>query len=78
MVVLWTLPRLVPATGTLVVVAAGHAATALPPARLTLHESGGSWVTVGVVSGDVPAAPDQRQVLAVPASVWIAQRNESS
>ncbi len=66
MVVLWTLPRLVPATGTLVVVAAGRSATVLPPSRLTLHESGGSWVTAGIVSGDVPAAPDLRRILAVP------------
>ncbi len=65
MVVLWTLPRLVPATGTLVVVAAGRSATALPPSRLTLHEVAGSWVTAGIVSGDVPAAPDQRRILAV-------------
>jgi len=64
--VLWMAPRFVPATGTLVVVAAGRSATVLPLSRLTLHEVGGSWVTAGTVSGDVPAAPDQGKILAVP------------
>jgi len=31
-----------------------------------LHESGGSWVTVGKLTGNVPAAPAQGQLLALP------------
>jgi cytochrome oxidase Cu insertion factor (SCO1/SenC/PrrC family) len=64
-VVLWTLPKLVPPTGTLIVVAAGRSATTLPQTTLSVHETGGSWATAGNVSGDVPAAPDQRQLLVV-------------
>ncbi len=30
-----------------------------------LHESGGAWVTVGKLSGSVPAAPAQSQLLAL-------------
>lgn len=61
--VLWYSPRLVPPTGTLIVVGAGRSATQLPPTVLSLHRSGGSWVEAGSVSGGVPAAPDQRQLL---------------
>ncbi|TMD35504.1 MAG: redoxin domain-containing protein [Chloroflexi bacterium] len=64
-VVLWMAPRLQPPTGTLVVVAAGRTATSLSPSTLMLHESGGAWVTAGTLSGSVPAAPDQRQLLAI-------------
>lgn len=63
--VLWTLPRLVPPTGTLVVVAAGRSATSLPPRPFSVHGAKGSWVTAGTLSGEVPAAPDQRQLLTV-------------
>ena len=45
------------------VLGAGHTATAVHTAALSLHESGGSWVGVGSVSGSVPAAPEQRQLL---------------
>jgi cytochrome oxidase Cu insertion factor (SCO1/SenC/PrrC family) len=58
-------PRLQPPTGTLVVVAAAKSATSLPSSTLMIHESGGSWVTAGTLSGNVPAAPDQRQLLAL-------------
>jgi cytochrome c biogenesis protein CcmG/thiol:disulfide interchange protein DsbE len=62
-VVLWAVPRLQPGgTGTLVVIAAGRTATTLPDASLSLGQ-GGSWSAVGSVSGSVPAAPDQRQLL---------------
>jgi cytochrome oxidase Cu insertion factor (SCO1/SenC/PrrC family) len=64
-VVLWVAPRFQPATGTLVVVAAGRSATSLPSASLMLRPHGASWVQAGNVSGTVPAAPDERQVLAV-------------
>jgi len=62
--VLWVAPRVQPATGTLVVVAAGRSATTLPASTLMLRQPDGSWVTVGSVSGQVPAAPDQAQLIA--------------
>jgi cytochrome oxidase Cu insertion factor (SCO1/SenC/PrrC family) len=65
---LWTAPRLQPPTGTLVVVAAGPSETSLPTSTLVLRQ-GGSWVTAGSISGSVPAAPDQRQLLAAPMPV---------
>ena len=61
---LWVAPRVQPATGTLVVVAAGRSATTLPASTLMLRQPDGSWVTVGSVSGQVPAAPDQAQLIA--------------
>jgi len=64
-VILWAVPRLQPATGTLLVIGAGRSATSLPSTSLSLRQSG-SWSAVGNVSGDVPAAPDQRQLLGVP------------
>lgn len=63
--VLWYAPRLAATSGTLIVVGAGRSATALRSTALSLHESGGSWVDVGTVSGGVPAAPEQRQLLEV-------------
>ena len=62
---LWYAPRLVPSTGTLVVIGAGRSATQLSSAGLSLHQSAGSWIDAGTVSGGVPAAPDQRQLLVV-------------
>lgn len=64
MTALWLAPKLQPATGTLVVIAAGRTATTLPESSLMLGQ-GGSWSAVGSVSGDVPAAPAQRQLLEV-------------
>ena len=63
MVVLWNVPRLVPPTGTLIVVAAGRNATTLPKTSLTIHRPGGSWSQVASIGGDVPAAPEQGQLL---------------
>lgn len=74
--VLWSLPRLVPQTGTLVVVAAAHSPTSLAPATLSLHDPGSGWETAGSVGGTVPAAPDERQLLetAMPVAVYDAVR----
>jgi cytochrome oxidase Cu insertion factor (SCO1/SenC/PrrC family) len=65
-----------PATGTLVVITAGRSATALPTSTLMLRRGGESWTAVGTVSGDVPAAPAQRQLLevALPAGTYDAVR----
>jgi len=65
-VVLWAVPRLQPATGTLVVVAAGRTASSLADAPLMLQRSDGSWVTVANLAGSVPPAPDQHQLIVVP------------
>lgn len=65
MVVLWSLPNLRPPTGTLVVVTAGHTAGSLPSTPLSLRQKGDGWVALGNVSGAVPSAPDERQLLAV-------------
>ena len=67
--VLWYAPRLVPATGTLVVVAAGRSATTLPVTTLTIHRAGGAWATVAPIRGDAPAAPEQVQLLETPLQV---------
>jgi cytochrome oxidase Cu insertion factor (SCO1/SenC/PrrC family) len=61
-VVLWAVPRLAQPSGTLVVVGAGRSATSLPSTTLSLRQ-GGSWSAAGSVGGNVPAAPDQHQLL---------------
>ncbi|HEV8596757.1 MAG TPA: SCO family protein, partial [Candidatus Dormibacteraeota bacterium] len=64
MALLWTVPRIQPPTGTLVVVASARTATTLASTTLMLRQSDGSWVSIGSVSGKVPAAPDQAQLAA--------------
>jgi cytochrome oxidase Cu insertion factor (SCO1/SenC/PrrC family) len=61
--VLWFAPRLTPPTGSLVVVAAGRSATTLTVTTVTIHRTGGTWTAVGPIKGDVPAAPEQSQML---------------
>jgi cytochrome oxidase Cu insertion factor (SCO1/SenC/PrrC family) len=63
--VLFTLPRLQPATGTLLVIGAGRSPGSLPQSQVQLHGTAG-WTALGSVSGTVPAAPDQRQLLVLP------------
>ncbi len=58
------LPRLQPATGTVLIVASGKAAGTVPSTSVRLHGSAG-WATLGTVSGAYPAAPGQREMLAV-------------
>jgi cytochrome oxidase Cu insertion factor (SCO1/SenC/PrrC family) len=62
------LPRLQPATGTLLVIGAGRSAGSIPPTSIQLHGSAG-WTALGEVSGVVPAAPSQRELLALPVAV---------
>lgn len=57
-----------PATGTLLVIGAGRAAGSLPATTIELHGSAG-WTALGQLSGDVPAAPAQRELLALPVAV---------
>lgn len=74
--VLWTVPRLQPASGTLIVVAAGHEATAISSVPMAIRQSSGSWEAIGDVSGGVPAAPDTRQlaVASLPVGAYVAIR----
>jgi len=62
------LPRLQPSTGTLLVIGAGRSAGSIPPTTIELHGSAG-WTALGQVSGAVPAAPAQRELLALPVAV---------
>jgi cytochrome oxidase Cu insertion factor (SCO1/SenC/PrrC family) len=62
---IWAVPRIQPATGTLVVVGAGRAAGSLPATTLMLRAGDGQWTAVGSVSGSVPAAPQERELLTV-------------
>jgi cytochrome oxidase Cu insertion factor (SCO1/SenC/PrrC family) len=62
-VALWATPRIQPTTGTLIVIASGRSATTLQSSTLMVRQGDGSWVTVGSVSGAVPAAPDQAQLI---------------
>jgi cytochrome oxidase Cu insertion factor (SCO1/SenC/PrrC family) len=66
--ILLALPRFQPSTGTLVVVGAARAAESLSPTVVSLHGSAG-WTSIGSVSGSVPAAPEQRELLALPIAV---------
>jgi cytochrome oxidase Cu insertion factor (SCO1/SenC/PrrC family) len=68
MVLVVALPRVQPATGTLLVLGAGRAADSLPATTIELHGSAG-WTALGQVSGAVPAAPAQRELLALPVAV---------
>jgi len=63
-------------TGTIVVIGAGRTAGSLPASTLMLRLGGESWTTLGTVSGDVPAAPNQRQLLtlAIPVGSYDAVR----
>jgi cytochrome oxidase Cu insertion factor (SCO1/SenC/PrrC family) len=58
------LPRFSTVNGTLLVVAAGPKAGSLPSTQVRLH-GGGGWSPLGSVSGEVPAAPNERELLAV-------------
>lgn len=60
---LWLLPRLQPSTGTLLIAGAGRSATSLTPTSVLLERTDGTWVAIGEVSGAVPAAPSQRELL---------------
>lgn len=61
---LLALPRLQPPTGTVLVLGSARTAESLAPATVSLHGSAG-WSAIGSVSGSIPAAPEQRELLAV-------------
>jgi cytochrome oxidase Cu insertion factor (SCO1/SenC/PrrC family) len=56
-------PRLKSPTGTLLVVVSGRSAVSLPHSALMIHGNG-QWVSLGDVSGAVPAAPAEHELLA--------------
>jgi len=58
------LPRFKTVNGTLLVVVAGRTAGNLPVTQVRLH-GGAGWSSLGPASGDVPAAPGERELLAV-------------
>jgi len=59
------LPRLQPPTGTLLVLGSSRSTSSIAATTVSLHGSAG-WSALGSVSGNVPAAPEQRELLAVP------------
>lgn len=61
-------PRLKAPTGTLLVVVSGRSAASLPHSALMIDGSGG-WVALGNVSGAVPAAPAEHELLAASVAV---------
>jgi cytochrome oxidase Cu insertion factor (SCO1/SenC/PrrC family) len=65
---LLTLPRLQPATGTVLVLASSRSAGSIATTTVSLHGQAG-WSALGTVSGSVPAAPEQRELLALPVAV---------
>jgi cytochrome oxidase Cu insertion factor (SCO1/SenC/PrrC family) len=62
------LPRLQTATGTLLVLASSRSAGSIATTTVSLHGHAG-WSALGTVSGAVPAAPEQRELLALPVAV---------
>jgi cytochrome oxidase Cu insertion factor (SCO1/SenC/PrrC family) len=62
---LLALPRLQPPTGTLLVLGSSRSAGSIAPTTVSLHGQAG-WSSLGTVSGAVPAAPEQRELLALP------------
>jgi cytochrome oxidase Cu insertion factor (SCO1/SenC/PrrC family) len=63
-----TLPRLQPATGTLLVLASGRSTGSIAATTVSLHGNAG-WSALGSASGAVPPAPEQRELLALPVAV---------
>lgn len=61
----FALLRLQPSNGTLLIAASAHSADAIAGAQVRIQGTAG-WSAVGTVSGPVPAAPDERELLAVP------------
>jgi len=68
--ILIALPRLQPATGTLLIIGAGKTSGSIEPTSIQLHGRAG-LIALGQVSGAVPAAPDQRELLALPVAVGL-------
>ena len=60
----FVVPRLQPQKGTLIIVVAGKSAGSLPSSPLMIHGKGG-WVALGNISGAVPAAPAEHELIAV-------------
>jgi cytochrome oxidase Cu insertion factor (SCO1/SenC/PrrC family) len=65
---LLALPRLQPSTGTLLIVGSARSADSLAATPVSLHGDAG-WTSIGSISGSIPAAPAQRELLALPVTV---------
>src|SRR3989442_6046790 len=63
-----TLPHVQPPTGTVLVLASARSADSIAATTVSLHGRAG-WSALGTVSGSIPAAPEQRELLAVPVAV---------
>src|SRR2546428_2047073 len=63
-----TLPHLQPPTGTVLVLGSARSADSIAATTVSLHGRAG-WSALGTVSGSIPAAPEQRELLAVPVAV---------
>src|SRR5438445_13183004 len=63
-----TLPHLQPPTGTVLVLGSARSADSIAATTVSLHGRAG-WSALGTVSGSIPAAPEPREVLAVPVAV---------
>jgi hypothetical protein len=70
LVLVLVMPRLQPATGTLLVAVSSRTAGSLPQSALMVHGSG-QWVPLGNVSGAVPAAPAERDLTVVSLSAGV-------
>ena len=57
--------RLQPSSGTLLIAAAGRSPESIAGSQVRIQGPAG-WSALGTVSGSVPAAPDERELLAVP------------
>jgi len=68
LVVLVVAPRLKSPTGTLLIVVSGRSAASLPHSALMIRGSG-RWVPLGDISGTVPAAPAEHELLAASVAV---------
>ena len=68
LVLVLLVPRLQPTTGTLLVAVSGKTSGTLPETALMVHGSG-QWVALGNVSGEVPVAPAERDLMVVSLAV---------
>src|SRR2546428_13576123 len=70
-----TLPHLQPPTGTVLVLGSARSADSIAATTVSLHGRAG-WSALGTVSGSIPAAPEQRELLAVPGAVGRYERGK--
>jgi cytochrome oxidase Cu insertion factor (SCO1/SenC/PrrC family) len=69
LVLVLLVPRLQPTTGTLLVAVSSRTSGSLPPQMGLMVHGSGEWVPLGNVSGNVPAAPAERDLMVVSLAV---------